>query len=837
MRRLAHLFLALFGLGLLLSTSIYYWLEYQNRELGDQQILDERFARRTVFSLEKDHWLEFPISGFHDRLRISSFAMIDGNRDQFLPDQEFLYAIDYQVLNESAEVLLEKKYHLRSFLPNTIIAKPDITKPGSTEDGALAKTAAPATDRPRTEQVEPKFIPQHTAVLTASRFFDVDLSTLDQPRSVRMRIADKETVINEILVRPLMRGRLTADKARLRWARLSEDKKRKVTRQYIYPHTLLHDSEIKTRLSQRWYPTAPSDTRFTSHILYSFRSDNDEVVYEDVPVRIGRAFGGELLLTALIPKSGTYRLFFQSVDGAALPPVAVTLRHWDPDPRIATEEILQMDPGQATIERQFGKGMIELRSPVLLRAAITSEHAETKHINKVYSASAYQLDAKKPVIYDIARNPGQASALRISVRQAVGIYGSKQANQAIPHATSPPHYRVLDRDDKVLLSGKLSVNPLLSPYGRLIGHNATYHVSESQNTYLPLPDNASRIEIYGSPELFTYAYLRPTYLPVIRVIPRDYRAWEHLGGRTPSWFLMTAFNDLDLALSSRRNRLYSQPTPPVVDEQISAGFFSVREIQPRGDVWGKYILASLAYDKQPRVGADKLYFAEIPKTGSLTLTAPPGIATVAPGLLFHRRSETPETIAVRIDGKLLDHYPVSGRSGLIRLPPIKVGAHNIQIGGDQTTRWYINQCDCRYTYQRRFAYKFINGVVEFDIRKTSHEDEIITLLAFTDSQGAPADLQTELLGFSRSPTPSTSWSFKKLQFAVRPDTHSKGGFELDFAGRPVGNPERLFIRLGADIAPGTYRLRVRQTGGPEALIQAYKLEATSGISRFFTELL
>ena len=820
MRRLAHLLLITSVLVITLGVGAFYWVKFSNRADDGQQFLDDRFSRRTTFTLEKDKWLEFPIAGFHDRLRLSSFGQVNGQREQYVADREFLYAIDYQILNESSDLLLEKKYHMRSFFPDVIIA----------ENGEL---------------LEPKLIAQQTAVITAGRFFDVDLATLNQPRKLRLRIASQEPAIDKILVRALLRGRLSPAKARLRWTRLSEEKKVKVTRQYIYPHTLLSEPEIESRLSQRWYPTAPSNTAYEVQTLYSYRTDNDEVVYEDAPLRIGRSFGGDLLLTALIPKTAKYRLFFQSASENVLPPVTVIIRHWNPGPRIATEETIQLDSANPVIERQFDKGMIELRAPLALRVAITSPLIETEHINKVYSLSAYALDADKPVVYDVSKTSRAAADFRVNVRQSLGYSGlSKTMSEAqlsatntgpIPPATLAPRYEVLDENNRVVLRGALNIASLLSPYGQLVGHNARYKVSESASLYLSLPPEAARVALYGSPTQFAYAYTRPADLVLSRVIPRDYRSWEHLGGRAPSWFLLTPANDLELALGSRRNRLYSQPQPPIVNEQINAGFFSIREIQPRGDAWGKYVVASLAYDKQPRIGADKLFFADLTPGSQVTLTAPPGLGTVAPSLLFQRDSATPTTVPVSIDGKLIDHYRVQGRTGLIRLPPVAAGAHTIDIGGGKDTRWLINQCACRYNLQRRFAYKLVNNSIEYDILKTSTENEVFTLLVYTDTQGGAADISTELIGFSRAQHPSSGWSFQHLNFKVRPDSDVGGGFELDFGGKPVGNPERLFISLGADVPPGNYRLRVRQTAGAEALVQLYILEATSEVSRFFTE--
>ena len=827
MRRLTHLLLLIIVLTIVLGSGAFYWVKFSQRDNRDPKTLDDRFSRRTVYSLETNKWLEFPVAGFHDRLRLSSFALIQGERDQFASDREFLYAITYQILDENSNILLEKKYHMRSFFPDVIIDKDSQT-------------------------LEPKFLPKQTAIITAGRFFDIDLATLKQPRKVRLKVSAQEAQIEKILVRALFRGRLSAAKARLRWGRLSEEKKLKVTRPYIYPHSLLSSPEIESRLSQRWYPTAPSDTVYESQILYSYRTDNDEVVYEDTPLRIGRSFGAELRLSALIPKSTTYRLFFQAANHNISSPVPVVLRHWNPGPRIATEETIYFDPANPIIERHFDKGMIELYADHLLRVSITSEQVDSSHINKVYVLSAYALDNDTPVIYDLTANAREATDFRVSIRTALGYSGLSKTQatmedslfSATPNTQhagtqtdTSPRYEILSENNQVLFRGALEVNPLLSPYGQLVGHNARYNISDSQSLYLPVPPHAARIALYGSPRLFAYAYTRPNTLPLTRVIPKDYRTWEHLGGRAPAWFLLTPANDLELALDGRRNRLYSQPKPPAVDEQINAGFFSVREIQPVGDVWGKYIIASLAYDKQPRVGADKLFFTPLKQTSAVTLTAPPGIDTVAPSLLFQRSTEAPETVTVSLDGKLVDDYKIRGKAGFIRLPPVSKGAHSIRIDDRNGALWYINQCDCRYTHQRRFAYKFVDGSIEFEIQKTSMEDEVLTLLVYTRSQGESADISTEIIGFSRAETPSKGWSFKRINFKVRPDNDSPGGFELDFNGKPVGNPERLFINLGADIPPGKYRLRVRQTGGAEALVQLYKLEATSGVSRFFSELL
>ncbi len=782
---------------------------------GSGLLLDRTLKRKEVYSIGRDNWLEFPVSGIYDALRVSSFARLQNKRADYQEDTEFFYTIEYQILDDQDQSLLHDTYQVRTFLPDLFYAA-------------------------NGEYTETKYLDGLIAPITAGKFFDLDLSALQNAHRIRLRIFETDNPIDEVLVRVLMHRQLREDQARLRWLRLGADKQRRITDYHVFPASLMTPREINDRVAQRWYPKAPTGTGFQTRTLYTRNIDEDDMFLEDIPLSIGRPIDATLRVTAIVPEATELDVSFKPTGVVTSGPFTATVRYWNHLLQQPTSYVFDLERSSPTLRKKFAPGFIEIETEASFQAVITSPTLEDGDVNLLYKLNIFKLDPRAVVTYSTHTPTNLNTDIRIDLR-------SEQFTPAAQHRDAygshkkmePATYRIVDAAGSILSTGTLVVPTQQSAYDILIAQREWRPISDKYSYYLRLPKNTHHIELTGETNTYVSLYSRPSGLPLKRVVPKDYRTWEHRGGRIPSWFLMLPENDTELTLAARKQQITIQPRPPLRNVDILAGIYDWEEIAPTSNVTGKPVMVKPFHANQPREAAAGNFYASLKPGQPVALVASAGLATVTPTLLYHRSVSTAQTVTVKVDNKPLGNFFIQGRTGLLSLAPIPAGSHSFSIssaGRNDDTRWFINRCRCDFVWQQRFAYLFNGRNLVFDIEKIGSDRQNFTLVAFPASGGPqPTRINVAVEGLPPRSGPYSAWTFGETQFTLEARSGESEGFEMDHQARPLGVAQRLVVSLGEDVPAGRYRLRVHAVDGPTPLMQLYSIRAEPGVAQFFIE--
>ncbi len=816
MRAIFRLLLLVLATAILVTASVWSYRYLSGADFANSGLLlDKSLKRKEMYSAGNDRWLEFPISGIYDMLRVSSFARLKNQRADYQDDTEFFYTIEYQIVDDQDLSLLHDTYQVRSFLPDLFYSASG-------------------------EYTETKYLDGLVAPITAGKFFDLDLSALPNAHRIRLRVFETDNPINEVLVRVLMHRQLRDDQARLRWLRLGVDKQQRITDYHVFPWPLMTPREINDRVAQRWYPKAPTGTDFETRTLYSRNIDEDDMFLEDIPLSIGRPIDKTLRVTAIIPESAELDVSFKPTGVITSGPFTATMRYWNHLLQQPASYVFELDQHTPSLHKKLAPGFIEIETEGSFQVVITSPTLDDGDVNLLYKLNIFQLDPRAAVTYDMHTLSSLSTDIRIDIRnEQLSVERQSPEEDSGTRTTLPATYRIVDAAGKTLRSGTLDAPTQQSAYDILVTQREWRPISDKYSYYLRLPKNTHRIELTGDVNTYAALYSRPSELPLKRVVPTDYRTWEHRGGRIPGWFLMLPVNDTQLTLAARKQQITIQPRPPMRNANILAGIYDWQEIAPTNNVAGKPLMIKPFHATQPREAAAGNFYAPLVSGQSVTLLSSAGLDTVTPTLLFHRNTRTAQTVTVKVDNKSMGNFFIQGRTGLLSLPPIPAGSHTISVspaGRSDDIRWFINRCRCNFAWQQRFAYLFSGRNLVFDIEKIGPDRQNFTLVAFpANGDSEPTQINVAIEGLPARTGPYNAWTFGETRFTLATNNGEAEGFELDHGARPLGAAQRLVVSLGEDVPRGKYRLRVRATNGPTPLIQLYSIRAEPGVAQFFME--
>jgi len=228
MRTIGHSLL-LFALIAIGSTAIHFgfeWLETTDFLAGPNGI---RVSRSIAYRVSSSQWLEF---GLTERgpVRILSNCALSH------PDEKITrYAIDYELLDSSGQILQSGRYHHRARI--NLLTDPqetDLQRP-------IAQTSFADTRLPGSSSSE----------------FWIEAPDLDVPGRLRIRLAERGDAIVEVAARAYQRTELSPKKARSAWQRLSRRKREQLARSFAVPTDWLEPFETTALAGFAWHALGP----------------------------------------------------------------------------------------------------------------------------------------------------------------------------------------------------------------------------------------------------------------------------------------------------------------------------------------------------------------------------------------------------------------------------------------------------------------------------------------------------------------------------------------------------------------------------------------------------
>ncbi|MFC7737633.1 hypothetical protein ACFQX4_17730 [Roseomonas sp. GCM10028921] len=771
-----------------------------------------------AYVLDREVWTRFPLAGLQTSVRLVSHADVSSEwRGD--SEAEFRYAYLVQITDVLGSVLRETVLHQRT----------GIAAVRDTASGEIFTSSAYATA---------------DEVPTAASA--IVLALEDLPRvaaALRVRLVSAAPEVSRVAIRVYQRTPLNEHRVSVQWDRLTAEQRTRLAEGNVYPATLLTETERTNLLRRQWKPIGPSGVAgrdYRSRSLFLLQDLAGEPV--DPP-----ALPPGLFLdwrhngTLQLPEAGaklTLRLEPVAHLGAA--PTG-TLRFSWYGTSLAQRETRELpwSGGRSEMQVEFGGGLLDLASdqPVAIRAFLpdgTELTAEAPQIR------AFVAGPEAPVTFPILQLDTRATTpVRVDLRclcfdalpargSQAGTPGALPAAALLAGAGATPSlfYEMLSADDRVLRRGEITVPVEPSPYDRLLGQDSLA-LSEPAKLHFDLPSEVVALRFLSSVPVLLNGYNRPPDLPWRIMTPEDrYAPAEALGTR-PAWFGMRPADWNTLLAANRSVLLATHPRPPEDDPELLAGHYDWEQFLPDGDWLARDVLAPREATPLRRLALGTV-FSPLHTSAEVELELVPSTpgGPVTPTLLFLRDAPGPGLLRLEVDGRTHFSAQVAAVRGTLPMPPLRAGTRRIRAFAPAGTALYLNQVTpLPNALISRRALRLVPGETTFDYEKRTSADaerpELVVAHLYT--QPAPGSTARQELAITieggppRSLGPHADFTLRERVYDIRRGPEPPDVRVLSAAG--LLGPERaLFVPFGPDLPPGRYRIRVRLSDGPEALL-------------------
>ena len=212
---------------------------------------------------------------------------------------------------------------------------------------------------------------------------------------------------------------------------------------------------------------------------------------------------------------------------------------------------------------------------------------------------------------------------------------------------------------------------------------------------------------------------------------------------------------------------------------------------------------------------------------------------MTPTLAFLADAGGPLSFRVFVDGALLQESRTEDSRGEILLPPIKLGMYRVKCVPSRPVRLYINYVNPGGSpiLLKRLANRFGASGLEFSYDKRTPGDELLSGRLLV-APGVKERLRVRVT--VETPAAPATGPFPSFTFPDRVfDLMPAGGSAVPVLGTATettdaGQP--IFLPLGSDLPPGSYRIRFALEQGPGGYLSISKITPGAYEARnFFVE--
>ncbi len=764
-----------------------------------------------AYHLERGQWITFPLLPADRLLRLLGNAELPpGHARQVTQEEEWLYAIEWRLVDGAGGVVADGVRHYRSRL--TLLS--------TDEDG---------------------WLPFNYYLPTGSQPLDgraslINLDGYPEVEQIQLRLVAPKPPVSGVVVRLYRQELVARHKIAYRWQRMGAPQRERLARASIYPVELLREEERDQLLSRRWLPVGPrgvDGVDYRSQRIYR-PADREELLFEPPSPPAGRVVHPDQLLILPLPLAdGVYRLEWQqplptaagerqplSIEWYGVP--ATIQRQW--------QAAWQGDSGQFEASLANGRLLVSTAEQLVVRLLrwegeewrdVTPPTRWARLYGSVWRENGAQQE-RSTIRYRIEGQPG--AALRIDLRRRLDR-----------PTVATAAYRLLDGNGRQLVGGELALASFASRLERPAdGEMAP--LSEPLRHHLLLPVAARSLELQLPAGHYGAAYSRLIELPRRLLLPavvgeEDLEGW----GNLPAWYPLRP--DDEGALRDRGDSLLIslQSSPPEVDPELLAGRYDWQSYLPEGDWRGRQLLIP-AFDRQQRAGSEGSRLFELPRLvdgsshgGRFDFVPVAGLAR--PALYYQRLAGQRLELQILLDGEQLDRQRLGAASGLLDLPPVTPGRHQIEVkslegrarlllSGVAGEGGWINLlapqlrsrsgADCSSGSQPPDGCQ-----LRFDYRKEGSGEELLSIRYYPLANLAQGWSDEQLLRIDigrageqwlthRPPGPHRQWSVVRRLYRLQGQP-AEGASVVGSREQP-GRELRIILPLGEDLPPGDYRL-------------------------------
>jgi hypothetical protein len=387
---------------------------------------------------------------------------------------------------------------------------------------------------------------------------------------------------------------------------------------------------------------------------------------------------------------------------------------------------------------------------------------------------------------------------------------------------SPVSYRLLDKNDRLIKSGTLSIKQDYSAYDAVVTEPDRW-VTESRSIYFNLPRRVQKVSFSAAPGMWISAYTRPKNLAYIQ---RDPLSAELKNKSIPVWFSVRPEKWKEYMLEGRSQLITIQRRPPQIDSQLLAGMYKWDQFYPDANWKGRSLFTQLE-DAQPfREEANSSRFVKLVhgETTELNFLAKAGTETLRPTLIYTQLKKQPLKISIWKDGKLYFEKQVFTKNGEIQLPYLSSGSHKLRVTARVTekyavgnptvsdsTGFYINNINAEkmntsaVSLLRRLAISIPDNKLSFTVFKEKRNELLALRIYSHKPMNKELELKVKIKGLDNRKTgPFDDWTLVYRNYELGlPINETKNVRKMLpvilNTTHNVDNERLFFIPLGSDM--------------------------------------
>lgn len=799
------------------------WLK--QLQVGHAHTVSTTASTSIAYSIRPKHWLKFVLPEQSSHLRIITNAHIR-LADTMAPNPNWTYAINYELLDKKNTVLAKGVYHQYSH----------ITVYKDTQG----------------ELVNNNYYTNKNIVPLDGRAILLGLRTMENAAFLRISLDPINSAVFEAAVRVYVPAKISEHELATSWLRLSQSEKENLSKNSIYPASLLSTDEKRNLLKHQWQALGPigiEGVSYHANILYTLKEKYVEQALEEIAkLAAGLQADAQHLATLSIPEQGgRLAITLKALDGSPLmSPVALTLQWFGRNKEQRWQRQADWSVNSDTLDYTVDGGLLVIQpsSPVIVNAYLTTA-TETKREISDAQLAIRTYRTSFGVDYNVLNFQQRPTAMRVDVRRFL----TKNATPQDEHI----NYQWLDDKQQIIGQGELSALVQPSLFDRVGSITEGNNVSDPLSYYFRLPPQVTRLRLVSStPELLVSAYNQPDGFIKNQRIPEDAYAATDVN-QSPedqqlSWFPLRAINDKSLTQQQGVLWVSGQRRPPDDNPDVLAGKYLWQDFIPEGETAVHYVLTDFPINaksgEEPHAQAlANVYCAlQANRDTPITFNASAGLRSVSPEMIYLRNAKTPFRAELYLNQKKTLTMDLIGQQGVMRLPEIPLGNQNLRLNTNSSGRWFMNyqaQCTGEQYLKRRVFALDANAALHFIVQHAPEDEVLLARLYSPQNTVERSQIKVDIVELKNptSPPPSvtSSWTYKNRLYDIRP-LPTKAMPVLNTQGQALGNGERFAIPLNNDLPAGTYQVRLTLAKGAAGFIMLSQIKVgVHGQRRFFRE--
>ena len=766
--------------------------------------------RRNAIKLDQNAWVVFQIPDTSTAVRLLTNAAVKTPEmpevTQADPRPGWRYAIEYQLMDQSGNLIDESVYHFRSRVEKMV----DI-----------------ATGRP----VYPMFFEDSTAA-TETRVMQIGLRSFSKtrPSLIRVRFKSADSNIESVVARALSQVERKNANERTTWNRLSRQRRDAICKYCVYDSDLLGFSERANLLRWHWI-LSPTIGEFENKSIYSISDLNNEAVAQQT-LPAGRLAAADWISRIAIPSAaGDVRLQFIPTNEELPKHFSAHIEWFGNHPRERSSStvkatchtlhdldggLIQIKTNLECVIRAFwlpkGDALNQSVSAWISENQINQngEYEITPHLSKI---RAYLIDKSK-IEYRVSHHENQSTPFRVSIRQ---IFDDQFFAQSDSTRQQDPllHWAFVDETGNTVKSGSILVEDTVTRFDHLKISTRQILLSDAKSVYFSVPPNISVVRFRSGKPLLINSSVRPSGIAQVTRVPEDYSPFDRRERRTRSWYSLKPVEFESLFQDNRSFIINSQPVAPDIDPLILLGRYKWNRYVPQGDWIGREILVPLQHSPDRSEVLQSIYNRiERGRDYSISQYAfespPKSLRMIVAG------EQSPGNVAVEIGGKTVYARHHASRRGTIELPMPSLASQdsrlNLRVSSEHPCQFFVGGFKVHNSspFLKRTAQRFARAKLQFDYVKKTNLQELLTLQMYrgaADARRCKIRVRIEPQeSIVRSNRPVDGWTVLERIYDLRAAMELKS-LLLD-TGKSVDAGYRCFIKLDTDLPIGKYRIHV-----------------------------